>query len=70
MAAYDKTAGAMAFFDPSRADDFLFISGTKVWLIPFFQALYEIAHLWARFLPGAVNLSSAVVDVCAAVSLS
>lgn len=30
VAAYDKTAGKMSFFDPSRADDFLFISGTKM----------------------------------------
>uniref|UniRef100_A0A7S0FYS6 sulfate adenylyltransferase n=1 Tax=Rhodosorus marinus TaxID=101924 RepID=A0A7S0FYS6_9RHOD len=30
VAAYDKTIGRMAFFDPSRADDFLFISGTKM----------------------------------------
>lgn len=30
VAAYDTKAGKMAFFDPSRADDFLFISGTKM----------------------------------------
>ncbi|KAJ8765429.1 hypothetical protein K2173_013187 [Erythroxylum novogranatense] len=30
VAAYDKTQGKMAFFDPSRPDDFLFISGTKM----------------------------------------
>ncbi|CAN8063642.1 unnamed protein product [Agarophyton chilense] len=30
VAAYDKTVGRMSFFDPSRADDFLFISGTKM----------------------------------------
>lgn len=30
VAAYDKSVGKMAFFDPSRKDDFLFISGTKV----------------------------------------
>eukprot|EP00271_Cylindrocystis_brebissonii_P011645 TRINITY_DN29543_c0_g1_i1.p1 TRINITY_DN29543_c0_g1~~TRINITY_DN29543_c0_g1_i1.p1 ORF type:complete len:493 (-),score=108.10 TRINITY_DN29543_c0_g1_i1:894-2372(-) len=30
VAAYDNKAGDMAFFDPSRADDFLFISGTKM----------------------------------------
>jgi 3'-phosphoadenosine 5'-phosphosulfate synthase len=30
VAAYDKTVGKMAFFDPSRADDFLFISGSKM----------------------------------------
>lgn len=30
VAAYDKTQGKMAFFDPSRAQDFIFISGTKV----------------------------------------
>lgn len=30
VAAYDTTAGKMSFFDPSRADDFLFISGTKM----------------------------------------
>lgn len=30
MAAYDTLEKKMAFFDPSRAKDFLFISGTKV----------------------------------------
>eukprot|EP00850_Spirogloea_muscicola_P016875 SM000140S00624 [mRNA] locus=s140:265310:268001:+ [translate_table: standard] len=30
VAAYDKTKKQMAFFEPSRADDFLFISGTKM----------------------------------------
>ncbi|CAA6655939.1 unnamed protein product [Spirodela intermedia] len=29
VAAYDTAQGKMAFFDPSRAKDFLFISGTK-----------------------------------------
>ncbi|GKB48878.1 ATP sulfurylase 1, chloroplastic-like protein [Tanacetum coccineum] len=30
VAAYDKKQQKMEFFDPSRAQDFLFISGTKV----------------------------------------
>ncbi|KAH7444870.1 hypothetical protein KP509_02G094800 [Ceratopteris richardii] len=30
VAAYDKSQNAMAFFDPSRSDDFIFISGTKM----------------------------------------
>ncbi|VDD86238.1 unnamed protein product [Enterobius vermicularis] len=30
VAAYDKKQKKMAFFDPSRKDDFLFISGTKM----------------------------------------
>ncbi|KAM7257104.1 hypothetical protein ACFE04_012845 [Oxalis oulophora] len=30
VAAYDNVAQKMAFFDPSRAKDFLFISGTKM----------------------------------------
>uniref|UniRef100_A0A6N2MK38 Sulphate adenylyltransferase catalytic domain-containing protein n=1 Tax=Salix viminalis TaxID=40686 RepID=A0A6N2MK38_SALVM len=30
VAAYDKTQGKMAFFDPSRHGDFIFISGTKM----------------------------------------
>lgn len=30
VAAYDNVEKKMAFFDPSRAKDFLFISGTKV----------------------------------------
>lgn len=30
VAAYDKTQKKMAFFDPSRPQDFLFISGTKM----------------------------------------
>ena len=30
VAAYDKTKGAMAFFDPARKGDFDFISGTRM----------------------------------------
>ncbi|KAM3239463.1 ATP sulfurylase 1, chloroplastic [Capsicum annuum] len=30
VAAYDKTKNGMAFFDPSRPQDFIFISGTKM----------------------------------------
>jgi len=30
VAAYDTKVNKMAFFDPTRAKDFLFISGTKV----------------------------------------
>ncbi|CAM6051619.1 unnamed protein product [Sphagnum compactum] len=30
VAAYDKTKSSMAFFEPSRAQDFMFISGTKM----------------------------------------
>eukprot|EP00898_Chlorokybus_atmophyticus_P000830 jgi/Chlat1/1748/Chrsp13S02155 len=30
VAAYDKSVGKMAFFEPARAGDFLFISGTKM----------------------------------------
>lgn len=30
VAAYDKKQMKMAFFDPSRPNDFVFISGTKV----------------------------------------
>ncbi len=30
VAAYDKKASQMAFFDPKRRDDFEFISGTKM----------------------------------------
>ncbi|KAJ4901743.1 hypothetical protein Rs2_15694 [Raphanus sativus] len=30
VAAYDTTQGKMAFFDPSRSQDFVFISGTKM----------------------------------------
>lgn len=30
VAAYDTVEKKMAFFEPSRAKDFLFISGTKV----------------------------------------
>ncbi|KAL7177836.1 hypothetical protein ACSBR2_031072 [Camellia fascicularis] len=30
VAAYDKTQGKMAFFDPARPQDFVFISGTKM----------------------------------------
>lgn len=30
MAAYDKRNGRMAFFDPSRKEDFEFISGTRM----------------------------------------
>lgn len=44
VAAYDKPAGKMAFFDPSRKDDFLFISGTKVGLPSVTQE--QVGH-WA-----------------------
>ncbi|PKU85545.1 ATP sulfurylase 1, chloroplastic-like [Dendrobium catenatum] len=30
VAAYDKTQGKMAFFNPLRSEDFIFISGTKM----------------------------------------
>lgn len=30
VAAYDTTISKMAFFDPSRKSDFVFISGTKM----------------------------------------
>ncbi|MCE0481087.1 alpha tubulin suppressor [Datura stramonium] len=30
VAAYDKIKNGMAFFDPSRSQDFIFISGTKM----------------------------------------
>jgi len=30
VAAFDKTVNKMAFFEPSRADDFVFISGSKM----------------------------------------
>ena len=30
VAAFDKKLNKMGFFDPSRKDDFLFISGTKM----------------------------------------
>ena len=30
VAAYDKTAGRMAFFEPERKEEFEFISGTKM----------------------------------------
>jgi len=43
VAAYDKVQKKMAFFDPSRAQDFLFISGTKVcsrlWMHHSFDAI-------------------------------
>lgn len=37
VAAYDTVAKKMAFFDPSRSQDFLFISGTKVYAISDFS---------------------------------
>ncbi|KAF5455798.1 hypothetical protein F2P56_025336 [Juglans regia] len=48
VAAYDTVDKKMAFFDPSRAKDFLFISGTKVelylvsWLLVKHQKLYGV----------------------------
>lgn len=42
VAAYDKTQGKMAFFDPSRPQDFLFISGTKV----IFNLITAISCVW------------------------
>jgi len=44
VAAYDKTKSSMAFFEPSRAQDFMFISGTKVGdLTQTFKAAFYIA---------------------------
>jgi hypothetical protein len=39
VAAYDTKQQKMDFFDPSRKDDFLFISGTKVTTISIVGAL-------------------------------
>jgi 3'-phosphoadenosine 5'-phosphosulfate synthase len=39
VAAYDTKQQKMDFFDPSRKDDFLFISGTKVITISIVGAL-------------------------------
>lgn len=39
VAAYDTVEKKMAFFDPSRAKDFEFISGTKV------SVLFGVFHL-------------------------
>jgi len=36
VAAYDTKQKKMDFFDPSRKDDFLFISGTKVISLQYF----------------------------------
>lgn len=38
VAAYDTVGKKMSFFDPSRAQDFLFISGTKVWRLSLWLA--------------------------------
>lgn len=48
VAAYDKTKKKMDFFDPSRKDDFEFISGTKMR-----SKYYLITHL---ILCPAINL--------------
>ena len=46
VAAYDKTQGKMAFFDPSRPQDFLFISGTKVCVVSEHKTLeYMFLHI-------------------------
>jgi 3'-phosphoadenosine 5'-phosphosulfate synthase len=39
VAAYDTKQKKMDFFDPSRKDDFLFISGTKVFLLSIFEMM-------------------------------
>lgn len=44
VAAYDTVQKKMAFFDPSRAKDFLFISGTKVRNGILFPVLYLKLH--------------------------
>lgn len=45
VAAYDTVQKKMAFFDPSRAKDFLFISGTKVRNSILFPVLYLKLHI-------------------------
>lgn len=41
VAAYDTKVNKMAFFDPSRAKDFLFISGTKVLYYQLFSNMFQ-----------------------------
>lgn len=44
VAAYDKTISQMAFFDPKRKDDFVFISGTKMrGIYPTYKFLFSYA---------------------------
>lgn len=45
VAAYDRTASQMAFFDPKRRDDFDFISGTKMRGLYMMQAGFERINL-------------------------
>ena len=56
VAAYDTVAKKMAFFEPSRSQDFLFISGTKVSVS--FSLRGEMLALWYQTgdtLPAANN---------------
>uniref|UniRef100_A0A6N2MY90 sulfate adenylyltransferase n=1 Tax=Salix viminalis TaxID=40686 RepID=A0A6N2MY90_SALVM len=49
VAAYDKTQGKMAFFDPSRHGDFIFIFGTKVCIPTYFSfcdCLEDVKHVY------------------------
>ncbi|MQL78944.1 hypothetical protein Taro_011364 [Colocasia esculenta] len=46
VAAYDSSAKKMAFFDPSRAKDFLFISGTKLACAFVEQIELELERIW------------------------
>ncbi|KAJ7005526.1 hypothetical protein NC653_004984 [Populus alba x Populus x berolinensis] len=48
VAAYDTVAKKMAFFDPSRSKEFLFISGTKV--------LYSWFKMWQFALKNLLKL--------------
>ncbi|KAG6783705.1 hypothetical protein POTOM_009371 [Populus tomentosa] len=48
VAAYDTVAKKMAFFDPSRSKEFLFISGTKV--------LYSWFKMWKFALKNLLKL--------------
>jgi len=42
VAAYDTKDNKMAFFDPTRAKDFLFISGTKVFDSLSFNQMFQV----------------------------
>ena len=61
VAAYDTVEKKMAFFEPSRAKDFLFISGTKVGAISHFLVPSETPQapsIWKEILEQQCDLNS------------
>jgi len=55
VAAYDNKVNKMAFFDPTRAKDFLFISGTKVFDSLPFNKMFQFTQTLSLILANTTN---------------